>query len=592
MLIAEIAIVLGAAVVAVPLFKRLGLGSVLGYLAAGAVIGPSGLGLIGGVEDKLHIAEFGVVLLLFLIGLELAPARLWKMKGAVFGVGAAQLFGTGAVLAAVALALGLDPVSALVVGVALSLSSTAFVMQLLAERNELASPHGRSAFGILLFQDLAAIPMLAIVPLLGAPVLGAVPGAAGGNIGSRVAVVVAAFGGLILAGRFLMRPLFRLVASARTQELSTAFALLVVIGTALLMQKVGLSMALGSFLAGVLLAESEYRHELEADIEPFKGLLLGFFFTAVGMSADLGIIRSQPGVVLAVVGALTVAKIAVLYGVARLARHTSAAAVRLAIVLSQGGEFAFVIFGVAEQSHVVPKVIADLLVVTVSLSMALTPLLLLAHDRWRARLPSAPAVYDEIQGEDGHVIIAGFGRFGQIVARLLRANRIPFTALEANMTQVDFVRRFGNHVYYGDASRVDLLRAAKVDRARLFVLAIDDPEASVRTAKEVLHHFPGTKIIARARNRQHAYALMDLGIQQIVREAFHSSLETARLALEELGLTQAEAREATRKFQEYDERQLEEQFQVRDNEAALVATAKKAAQDLEKIFEQDSRARI
>jgi monovalent cation:proton antiporter-2 (CPA2) family protein len=586
--ITELAIFLAAAVVTVPLLKRIGLGSVLGYLAAGAAIGPSGLGLIQEVKEKLHMAEFGVVLLLFLIGLELAPARLWRMRGTVFGLGAAQIAATGAALAAGALGLGLGLGPAVIVGITLSLSSTAFVVQMLGERNELATAHGRSAFGILLFQDLAAIPMLAIVPALGT----GAPGA-GGGAARQAALGVGAFVVLVLAGRFLMRPLFRLVASARSHELSTAFALLVVIGTALLMQRVGLSMALGAFLAGVVLAESEFRHELEASIEPFKGLLLGLFFTAVGMSADLGILARTPGLVAAVVAGLVATKVGALYAVARLTRHGPTASWSLALALSQGGEFAFVIFDVAARSRVVPGPLADLMVVAVSLSMAMTPLLLVARDRLRARRAAGAArAYDQIQGDEGHVIIAGFGRFGQIIARLLRANRIKFTALEANMTQVDFVRRFGNLVYYGDASRVDLLRAAGTDRARLFVLAIDDPEASVRTAKAVLHHFPGTKIVARARNRSHAFALMALGIEAIVRETLHSSLIAARRALEELGLTPGEAREAARKFQEYDEAQLREQFEVRDDEAALVATAKRAAQDLEKIFEQDARARI
>jgi monovalent cation:proton antiporter-2 (CPA2) family protein len=590
MLIAELAIFLAAAIVAVPLFKRLGLGSVLGYLAAGAVIGPSGLGLIHGVEEKMHLAEFGVVLLLFLIGLELAPARLWKLRGAVFGLGGAQMLGTGAILVAAGLVLGLGFAPAVVVGVALSLSSTAFVLQLLGERNELASPHGRAAFGILLFQDLAAIPLLAIVPALAASSAPAV----GGNPLLKVATVVGVFIGLVLAGRYLMRPLFRIVASARSQELSTGFALLVVIGTALLMQKVGLSMALGAFLAGVLLAESEYRHELEADIEPFKGLLLGLFFTSVGMSADLALVIERPAAVAGLVAGLTVAKLGATYLIARILGHRADGAARLAIALSQGGEFAFVIFGLAARSHVIPGGLASILVVGVSLSMVLTPLLFLAYDRWSARAgarqPQQP--YDAIDPEEGQVIIAGFGRFGQIVARLLRANRIPFTALEANMTQVDFVRRFGSKVYYGDASRLELLRAAKADRARLFVLAIDDPEVSVRTAQTVIQHFPKAKILARARNRQHLYALMALGIDNIVREVFFSSLQLAQRALEELGLPISDAREAVRKFQEHDEAQAKEQFKVRDDEEALIATARQAAQDLEKIFEKDASTRI
>jgi monovalent cation:proton antiporter-2 (CPA2) family protein len=591
----ELAILLAAAVVAVPLFKRLGLGSVLGYLAAGAAIGPSGFGLIGGVEEKMHTAEFGVVLLLFLIGLELAPARLWRMRGTVFGLGSLQMLACGLLLAgAAALVLGLPPAAAVVVGLALSLSSTAFVLQILAERKELAAPHGRSAFGILLFQDLAAIPLLAIVPALGTAAAGASASGAG-SAWQQAGVVVAAFVLLVLAGRYLLRPLFRVVMSVGSHELSTAVALLVVIGTSLLMHEVKLSMALGSFLAGVLLAESEYRHELEANIEPFKGLLLGFFFISVGMSARLAIIVQQPALLLGLVLGLTVVKLAALFLVARLTGHPRAPALKLAVALSQGGEFAFVIFGVAVQGGLLPVPMRDLLIVVVSLSMVLTPLLFLAVDRLLpllARSQAALRPYDEIPGAEGHVIIAGFGRFGQIVARILRGNRIPFTALEINTTQVDFVRQFGSAVYYGDASRVDLLRAARVGEARLFVLCIDDPEASVRTAETVLHNFPGVPIIARARNRQHAYGLMALDIKVVIRETLYSSLMVARRTLQELGLSPAEAREAARKFEEHDAEQLVEQFKVRDDQRALIATAKKAAADLEKIFQQDSSAKI
>ena len=587
MLITEFAWFLAAAVLAVPLFKRLGLGSVLGYLVAGAVIGPSGVGLVGNVGDKLHLAEFGVVLLLFIIGLELAPARLWKMRALVFGLGTAQMLGTGVLLAGFAALMGLGTAPAIVVGLALSLSSTAFVLQLLAERNELATQHGRAAFGILLFQDLAAIPLLAIVPALGVA-----SGSSTGSAGAKALVVAGAFIFLIVAGRYLMRPLFRIVASARSRELSTAFALLVVLGTALLMAEVGLSMALGAFLAGVLLAESEYRHELEADIEPFKGLLLGLFFMAVGMSADLGILIERPLLVAAIVLGLTAVKLGAMFGIARLAGHPMAPAARLAVALSQGGEFAFVIFGAAERSQVVPKDIADLLIVTVSLSMVMTPILFGALDRLLARLgATAQRPFDDIDGQEGQVIIAGFGRFGQVIARLLRSKHIPFTALESSMTQVDFVRRFGSKIYYGDASRVDLLRSAKIEKAKLFVLAIDDPVASVQTARVVAQNFPYVTIVARARNRQHAYALMALGVEFVVRETLFSALHTARRVLEELGLSAAEARESVRKFQEFDEMQLREQFKVRDDERALIETAKKSAEELERLFEQDAAAR-
>ena len=428
------------------------------------------------------------------------------------------------------------------------------------------------------------------------PALGTAAADSGaGSPWQKAAVVVAAFVLLVLAGRYLLRPLFRVVMSVGSHELSTAVALLVVIGTSLLMHEVGLSMALGSFLAGVLLAECEYRHELEANIEPFKGLLLGFFFISVGMSARLAVIVQQPSLLLALVLGLTVVKLGALFLVARLTGHPRAPALKLAVALSQGGEFAFVIFGVAVHSGLLPTPMRDLLIVGVSLSMVLTPLLFLAVDRLLpllARSQAARAPTTTSPAPRATSSSPASGASARSWPASCARNRIPFTALEINTTQVDFVRRFGSAVYYGDASRVDLLRAARVAEARLFVLCIDDPEASVRTAETVLHHFPGVPIIARARNRQHAYGLMALDIKVVVRETLYSSLMVARRTLQELGLSAAEAREAARKFEEHDAEQLVEQFKVRDDQRALIATAKKAAADLEKIFEQDSSAKI
>lgn len=589
MVLTESAIFLAAAVVAVPLFKRLGLGSVLGYLAAGAAIGPSGLGFIHEVEGTLHFAEFGVVLLLFLIGLELQPARLWNMRAAVFGMGAAQVAGTTLVLGCGALALGLPPAAAFVAGFGLSLSSTAFAMQLLGEKHELASRHGQSAFGILLFQDLAAIPMLAVVPLLAA---GEGAKSGGGSAPLRIVLTLGVVAALVLAGRYLLRPVFRVVASAKSHELSSAWALLVVVGTAMVMEKVGLSMALGSFLAGVLLADSEYRHELEANIEPFKGLLLGLFFMAVGMSANLRVVVERPLATFGLVIGLTVAKLAVLYALGRAAKANHDSSASLAITLSQGGEFAFVLFGAAASTRVLPKSLVELLVVVVTLSMIVTPLLFLARDRaFAAREARGGArPFDDIAAEDGHVIIAGYGRFGQIVSRLLRLKHIPFTALEVSPAQVDFVRKFGSKIYYGDASRVDLLRAAKAEEARLFMLCIDDVESSLRTAKAVREHFPELTIIARARNRAHVHALRELGIDKIVRETFYSGAEAARSMLEALGTNPEEASRAVARFVAYDESALVDQFTHRNDEQALIASSKQVAADLEKIFEEDAKS--
>lgn len=589
MLLAESAVFLGAAVLAVPIFKRLGLGTVLGYLAAGALIGPSGLAVVHEVESTMHFAEFGIVLLLFLIGLELEPARLWRMRRNVFGLGGAQVALTTLLLAACGMALGLAPPAALVAGFGLSLSSTAFAVQLLGEKNELTTAHGRAAFGILLFQDLAAIPALALVPLLG---VRAVSSGAEGSTLARVGLVVVVITGLVVAGRFLLRPLFRFVASTRSHELSSAWALLVVIGTAIVMQQVGLSMALGSFLAGVLLADSEYRHELEANIEPFKGLLLGLFFMTVGMSADLRVVVEQPLAVAGIALGVVVAKVLVLVVMGKVARLSPGGAVSLGVTLCQGGEFAFVIYGVATQSGIFGQDLARILVVSVTGSMVLTPLAFVARDRAFELLAARKGKreFDRIDEPESRVIIAGFGRFGQIIARLLRAKRIRFTALEVSSAQVDFVRRFGNKIYYGDASRVELLRAANAEKASVFVLAIDEPEASVRTAKNVREHFPHLKILARARNRGHAMALMALGIESVTRETFHSSLAMAREVLEELGLSPAEAQESVRRFRLKDEAALKEQFEIRDDEAALIQSAKKTAAELEKLFEGDASA--
>nr|MCU0676486.1 monovalent cation:proton antiporter-2 (CPA2) family protein [Myxococcota bacterium] len=471
---------LAAAVVAVTVFRRLGLGTVLGYLAAGVLVGPSVLGFAKDVEATLHFAELGVVLLLFLIGLELQPSRLWKMRGAVFGVGTVQVVATGAIVGGLAFAFGATPAEAGIVGAALALSSTAFAMQTLAEKNELTRPHGRAAFGILLFQDVATIPLLAVVPLLSDAVT---DGAAdeSTDVWLQTGLVTGVIVGLVLAGRFLLRPLLRFVAQARSHELSTASTLLVVCGTALLMEHIEISMALGAFLAGVLLADSEFRHELEANIEPFKGLLLGLFFMAVGMSADLSVLFASPLVVLALALGLVALKIAILYGIGRWQKLTNRESASLAIAISQGGEFAFVIFGVAVDSTVMRPEVRDLLVLMVTLSMVTTPLLFVARDAICRRLDgSGPQRdFDPMPDRETRVIIAGFGRFGQIIGRILRTKRIPFTALDANAEHIDFLRRFGNETYYGDASRVDLLRTAKADEAEVLVLAVDEFETSM-----------------------------------------------------------------------------------------------------------------
>ncbi len=583
--IREALLFLTVVVVAVPLFKRLGLGSVLGYLVAGALIGPHGLRLIPDVEEVGHLAELGVVLLLFLIGLELQPSRLWELRTRVFGAGGAQVALSGVALALGALALGLSWQAALVAGLGLSLSSTAFALQLLGERNELATAGGQTAFGILLFQDLAVIPLLAVLPLLG-------PSSA--RMDTSWVPLAKAAGLIVLivfVGRTLLRPAFRLVASARSQEVFTASALLAAVGTAVLVSAVGLSMALGAFMAGVLLADSEYRHELEADLEPFRGLLMGLFFISVGMSVALELLLQRPLLVAGLVLGMTGLKIVSIAALGRRTLGAWPAAWELGVLLSQGGEFAFVIFGLAVSYEILSAPLRDTLVLVVSLSMALTPLLTLAYDRLVApRLRTRDdRPYDRGVEQDTPVIIAGFGRFGQVVGRILRARGIPFTAMDADPAQIDFLKRFGNKVFYGDASRLDLLRAARADKARLFVLAIDEVEASLRTAREVQEHFPHLVIFARARNRAHAYQLMELGIQHVSRETFLSSLELTGDVLQELGFSYSEARSTLDRFREHDEQLLQESFQYQRDEKKLIEIAERSRRELESLFARDAQ---
>ena len=585
--LAQTAVLLAAAVVTVSLFRLLNLSSILGYVAAGLVIGPWGLRLVQNTQSIGHIADFGVVLLLFIIGLELQPTRLWVMRRIVFGLGLAQVLLCTALLGGAACLLGLPPLSAGIVGFGLSLSSTPLVLQILAERGQLKSQHGRSAFGILLFQDLAVLPVLAVLPLLsnGGSSSATTTNAALWPILLKLLAVIAI---VIVGGRLLLRPALRVVARIRVSEVFTAAALLTVIATALLANLAGLSMSLGAFLAGVLLADSEFRHELEADIEPFKGLLLGLFFIVVGMSANLGLFMSQPMRLLAITAGLMLIKLLAVALLGRLTHHKGASAWRLGFTLPAGGEFAFVLFTLAAGQHILDQDTVDLLVLAVTLSMMLGPLILVAQDIVATRWLAAPAApFDEFDEHDIPVIVAGFGRFGQIVARVLLSRRIPFTALDSNQRNVDFLRRFGNEVYYGDASRLDLLRAAGAETAKVLVLAIDDVDASLRTAELVRAQFPKLKIFARARNRQHAFSLMDLGVTNIIRETYVSSLEMATSVLQVLGENQASAKAIVKKFRQHDEATLLAQYAVKEDETKFLATSREAAQQLEKLFETD-----
>lgn len=585
--LADALVFLIAAVIAVPLFRRLGLGAVLGYLAAGVVIGPHVLGFIADAESVLTASEFGVVMLLFIIGLELSPQRLWVMRRQVFGLGSLQVGVSALLIGSVIAALDLGWKAALVVGMGLALSSTAVGLQLLAERKELTAEHGRVAFAMLLFQDVIAIPLLAMIPLLGEAKAAAQAGPGLDAVLKAVGVILA----IVVGGRYLLRPLFRAVARAQAVEVFTASALLVVVGAAFLVQQAGLSMALGAFLAGVLLAESEFRHELESHIEPFKGLLLGLFFIAVGMSIDLGVIAAQPALVVGGTLALLLLKFGVLALIGRsIARLKPGAPLQLGAVLAMGGEFAFVVFAEARKVDLLQAAEASLLVAIVGMSMAATPLLLLGVDRLcrrRAEAKPAPA-FDTIDEHTPKVIIAGFGRMGQIVGRLLRAQHIPFTALENSPEQVELSRRFGSTLYFGDPSRPELLRAARADQAEVLVLTTDDPETNIRTARMIKRLYPHLKVFARARNRQHVFRLMDLNVDGIVRETFPASLEVAREVLLALGQDPAVVEARIRTFREHDETLLREQHLVYDDEAKLVQSSREAFADLERLFEADA----
>jgi glutathione-regulated potassium-efflux system ancillary protein KefC/glutathione-regulated potassium-efflux system protein KefB len=583
-LLAQIAIFLAAAVIAIPIFRYFKLGSVLGYLAAGIIIGPGCLGLISRIDATEHIAEFGIVLLMFVIGLELQPSRLWVMRKSIFGLGLAQVLATTLGLGSAAyFGFGQTWQSALIIGFGLSMSSTALVLQLLAERGQLNSQYGRSAFSILLFQDVAVLPALALLPLLGVAAA-----RTGGPDGWLAVKFVAVLATAVIGGRYVLRPMLRIVAATRVAEAFTAAGLLVVIGTALLVSQVGLSLPLGAFLAGVLLADSEFRHELEADIEPFKGLLLGLFFITVGMSANLAMVREKPLTLLGLTLGFMLVKVAVLRGIGRLNGLPNTAGRGLAFSLPSGGEFAFVLFGLAATLGIMGTEIAELLVLAVTGSMILSPLLLTIHDALFQKKEADSRPFDTPDELYPKVIIAGFGRFGQIVGRILRAKRISFTALEANQTQVDFLRRFGNQVFYGDASRLELLRAAHAENAEVFVLAIDDVEASVRTAELIRKHFPQLKIFARARNRQHAFRLMDLDVRYSIRETLGSSLEMSARVLETLGLSKAKALETVRQFRTHDEATMAKQLAVKDDESKFLQTTRESAEQLLHLFESDA----
>lgn len=584
-LLVDALIYLGAAVVFVPLAKRAGLGSVLGYLTAGCLIGPFGLRFVQNVDSIMHFAEFGVVLMLFVIGLELDPKRLWAMRRDVFQGGGLQLGSCAVLIGAGALALGLPWRGALVVGLALALSSTAIAVQSMAERNLMGTPLGRTSFAILLFQDIAAIPLIGMVPFLAET-------RAGGELGAvAFGKVVAAIVGVVFIGRYLTQPALRIVARTDMRELFTAFALLLVVGISQLMTMAGVSMALGAFLAGVLLASSEYRHALETDLEPFKGLLMGLFFMAVGMSIDFGLIARQPLLIAGVMAGLIAIKFLALAAIAKPLGLSERQRWLFAGLLGQGGEFAFVVFGVARMARLLPGEWDAIFTLVVALSMATTPLVLLAHDWLAARAAARQSmVYEAIQSDEAPVLIAGFGRFGQIIGRLLFASKVRANVLDHDPDQIELLRKFGFRVFYGDVTRLDLLQAAGAARAKVLVNAVDDVDDNLKVIDLAREHFPHLKIIARARNVSHYLELRARGIDIVERETFESALITGRYTLEALGVAPYEARESADRFRRHNRRMLESLLPHYQDETRRLSEAKAAREELEDQFQQDRAA--
>ncbi len=586
-LLLDSVIFLGAAVATVPIAKRLGLGSVLGYLAGGILIGPWGIGLITEAQTILHFAEFGVVLLLFLIGLELNPRLLWDMRRPILGTGGLQVLASTALLFGLALLAGVTWQVALVAGMGLALSSTAIALQILQERNLADTAAGRTGFSVLLFQDMAIVPMLAVLPLLAS---GPVDAAGGPTGWLAVAQALGAIAAVALGGHFLLRPVLRFMVGTGLREISTAFTLLLVMGVALLMDSVGLSMALGTFLAGVLLADSEYRHTLEADIEPFKGLLMGLFFIAVGMSVDFGLLLASPVMVLSITAVLLLTKGAVLWLLARQSGLPVGQRPMFTFLLAQGGEFAFVLFSTATSLNAMPAEIADLLILAVTLSMLTTPLLMLIEDRViepRYRRLSPPEE-TPIPPQECSVIIAGFGRFGQIVGRLLHAHHIPTTLLDHDPDHIEMVGRFGFNVFFGDAARLDLLHAAGADQARVLVIALDDPKSTLKLAELARSHFPQLKIIARAWDLNHLFELTDIGIEEVYRETFDTALAAGEAVLRDLGYGAFEVHRAGKRFRAHDIESLEHIHLARQEsvEHAIDAVIR-ARDELKELYAED-----
>ncbi len=586
-LLLQITLFLAAALMIVPLAKRLGIATVLGYLFTGILLGPSVLNVVHDPEDIHKLAEYGVIFLMFIIGLELRPQRLWEMRKSIFVMGSLQVTLCGVLLACIVFfALQQQIAASVVIGFALALSSTAFVLQLLSEKQQLNTTFGQQSFSILLFQDIAAIPLIAIIPLL-----------AGTNSTHHgiayFAAIVATFTGLFLFSRYLMRPFFRFVAKSGAHELITAVGLFIVLGVVALMDVLGISTTLGAFLTGVLLADSEFRHELEASIAPFKGLLLGLFFMTVGMSTQVSLLWENPSLIIGGALLLMLVKLLALTAIARYFEFSWRNSLMLATCLAQGGEFAFVVLNVAMSEHVITQAILEPINLIVTLSMILTPILYWLMSSWVVPLfeKETTPVYDEIPEQHNPMIIAGFGRVGQIVARLVHLQHQTFTAIDSNIDKVDFVRNYGGKLYYGDATQPDILRAAGIEHAKVFVLAIDDIEDSMNVARHIRLNYPDLNLLVRARDRHHVHLLRDLGVEHIWRETYLSSLGMAYFALRNLGIAEQDAYKSIELFRDYDEKLLAQQQSIYNDEQKVYETHRNALAELEHLFESDTQLR-
>ncbi len=593
-----------AAVISVPLAKRLGLGSVLGYLLAGIIIGPFVLGLVGEEgTDIMHFAEFGVVMMLFLVGLELKPSLLWQMRKSIFGLGGMQVIISAILIAAISMAFNMNLYQAIAIGLILALSSTAIVLQSLSEKGLMKTDAGQGSFSVLLFQDIAVIPILAILPLLAGQV----------DLGTHVAheehasgvsqlpgwqqllIIIAVVGGIVLTGKFLVRYIFRFIAGTGLREIFTAAALLMVVAIAIAMDSVGLSPALGTFVAGVVLADNEYRHELESDIEPFKGLLLGLFFIAVGASINFSLFAGNPGLIAGLLGLLIVVKFVVLYILGRVYKLKAGQEMLFSFSLAQGGEFAFVLISFSSQNAIFGDDVSGLLLIVVALSMLFTPFLLILNERivqpWFVKSENQQEA-DQIDETESQLIIAGFGRFGVVLGRFLKANRIQATILDNNPDNIQVLRKFGHKVFYGDATRPDLLEAAGAENARVLVIALDGQEKISELVKYVKHKYPHLKVFTRAVNVRHSFELQDMGIHDFRRETYDASLALGVKAISALGYSKFQANRAARSFRYHDEMVMSEIYQIykeEKNRKRYIAKVRKFSEQLESMLaaEQD-----